>query len=118
MELIVTTTTNPDGELRTILTPLMFKAEAVVFTELVDGAASGAGWVLNRGDDGLLKSLDRLSCHDASAVAPGGEGLDRGPRRSPLLRPQSAESMERRREECVRRCGLPRELAQDRGLKS
>jgi hypothetical protein len=69
----MTTTTNPDGELRTILAPLMLKAVAVVFTELVDGAASGAGWVLNRGDDGLLNSLDRLSCHDASAVASGGE---------------------------------------------
>jgi hypothetical protein len=73
MELTMTTTTNPDGELRTILAPLMFKAVAVVLTELVDGAASGAGWVLNRGDEGLLKSLDRLSCRDASAVAPGGE---------------------------------------------
>jgi hypothetical protein len=73
MEVTMTTTTNPDGELRTILTPLMFKAVAVVFTELVDGAASGAGWVLNRRDDGLLKSLDRLSCREASAVAPGGE---------------------------------------------
>jgi hypothetical protein len=73
MEVTMTTTTNPDGELRTILALLMFKAVAVVFTELVDGAASGAGWVLNRGDEGLLKSLDRLSCRDASAVAPGGE---------------------------------------------
>ena len=69
----MTTTTNPDGELRTILTPLTFKAVAVVFTELVDGASSGDGWVLNRRDDGLLKSLGRLSCREASAVAPGGE---------------------------------------------
>ena len=38
-----------------------------LFSELVDGATSGAGaFVLNTGDAGLLGSLDKLSAADAS----------------------------------------------------
>jgi hypothetical protein len=50
----------------------VIKSVSTVFTELVDGSASNVAWVLNRDDDGLLKSLDRLSSREASEVAPGG----------------------------------------------
>jgi hypothetical protein len=40
--------------------------------ELIAGADAEAGWVLNPGDPGLLRSLDRLSAEQASAVPPGG----------------------------------------------
>jgi hypothetical protein len=44
-----------------------------VFAELVDGVtATGGGFVLNTGDDGLLTSLDRLSAADGSQSANGG----------------------------------------------
>ena len=44
-----------------------------VFSELVDGAPPGGGaFVLNSGDIGLLRSLDRLSAGDASSRAHGG----------------------------------------------
>lgn len=44
-----------------------------LFSELVNGAASGGdAYVLNSGDAGLLKSLDRLSAHDASRSINGG----------------------------------------------
>src|SRR4051812_40578113 len=42
-------------------------ALARLFSELVDGASSPAGgFVLNRGDAGLLRSLERLSAAEAS----------------------------------------------------
>jgi hypothetical protein len=44
---------------------------ARLFSELVDGAA-GEGFVLNSGDAGLLRSLDRLSAADASRSVNGG----------------------------------------------
>ena len=37
-----------------------------LFAELVDGASSDGGFMLNRGDVGLLRSLDTLSAADAS----------------------------------------------------
>ena len=40
--------------------------------ELVDGAAADSGWLLNPGDQGLLKSLERLPASAASA--PGARG--------------------------------------------
>lgn len=44
-----------------------------LFGELVDGAkAGGAGFVLNSGDAGLLRSLDQLSAADASRSIQGG----------------------------------------------
>jgi hypothetical protein len=47
----------------TTLTPALTR----LFSELVDGANSPAGaFVLNRGDVGLLQSLDNLSAADAS----------------------------------------------------
>jgi hypothetical protein len=46
---------------------------ARLFAELVDGTAgSGEAFVLNSGDHGLLRSLDRLSADDASQSANGG----------------------------------------------
>jgi hypothetical protein len=48
-------------------------ALATVFSELADGAPAGGGaFVLNSGDAGLLRSLDRLSAHDASQSSLGG----------------------------------------------
>ena len=43
-----------------------------LLSELVDGAPESGGYVLNRGDGGLLRSLDRLSASAASASTPGG----------------------------------------------
>ena len=46
----------------------------VIFRELVDGSPDPAArtYLLNRGDAGLLASLDRLSATAASAPPPGG----------------------------------------------
>src|SRR5688572_28440782 len=44
-----------------------------VFAELMDGVpAAGGAFVLNSGDVGLLRSLDKLSADDASRSANGG----------------------------------------------
>ena len=44
-----------------------------LFSELTDGAnASGGAYVLNSGDLGLLRSLDKLSAEDASGSVHGG----------------------------------------------
>ena len=48
-------------------------AFARLFSELVDGAAErGGAFVLNSGDAGLLRSLDRLTASDASRAVNGG----------------------------------------------
>lgn len=52
----------------------LLQALSVVLSELLEGTAPDAGWVLNRGDKGLLWSLDRLSARQASAMPPGGGG--------------------------------------------
>jgi hypothetical protein len=39
---------------------------ALLFSELIDGAPDNNAFVLNGGDAGLLRSLDRLSASDAS----------------------------------------------------
>ncbi|MEX2272866.1 MAG: DinB family protein [Vicinamibacterales bacterium] len=44
---------------------------AVLFSELIDGP-KGACYILNMGDEGLLKALDRLTAASASAVPRGG----------------------------------------------
>src|SRR5215813_1293426 len=46
-----------------------------LFAELVDGAPKGFAYMLNRGDPGLLHSLDQLSSSAASAVAPSGSSI-------------------------------------------
>jgi hypothetical protein len=44
--------------------------------ELLNGApSSGGAYMLNRGDVGLLASLDRLSAAAASAASPGGSSI-------------------------------------------
>ena len=44
-----------------------------LFSELVDGSSAGGGaFILNSGDAGLLRSLDRLSASDASRSSNGG----------------------------------------------
>jgi hypothetical protein len=46
---------------------------ATLFSELVIGANSGGGaFILNSGDAGLLRSLDKLSAADASSSVHGG----------------------------------------------
>jgi hypothetical protein len=45
-----------------------------LFTELIDGAGE-FGFMLNGGDPGLLRSLDRLSASAASAIAPSGSSI-------------------------------------------
>jgi hypothetical protein len=46
---------------------------AQLFVELVDGTAPGGGaFILNSGDAGLLRSLDKLSAADASQSVDGG----------------------------------------------
>lgn len=51
------------------------RALSVVLREIVDGADPKAGWLLNPGDAGLLRSLDRLSARDASVVPQGGASI-------------------------------------------
>lgn len=48
---------------------------ATLFGELVDGPPGEASYVLNRGDAGLLRSLDTLTASDASATANGGASI-------------------------------------------
>ena len=44
-----------------------------LFSELVDGASEGgAAFILNSGDAGLLRSLDRITAEDASRSVDGG----------------------------------------------
>ena len=38
-----------------------------LFAELIDGPSKSGGFMLNRGDEGLVRSLDKLSAADASA---------------------------------------------------
>jgi hypothetical protein len=46
-----------------------------LFSELVDGAPADGAYMLNRGDAGLLRSLDRLTAREASAAAAGGASI-------------------------------------------
>lgn len=50
-------------------------ALTTLFGELVEGAPASSAYVLNGGDPGLLRSLDRLSAEQASAAAPGGSSV-------------------------------------------
>jgi len=45
---------------------------ARLFSELVNGSAPDSGFILNGGDAGLLRSLDRILATDASRSANGG----------------------------------------------
>jgi len=46
-----------------------------LFEELIDGPPTSGGFMLNRGDVGLLKSLDRLSAADASKIHEDGSSI-------------------------------------------
>jgi hypothetical protein len=49
---------------------------ARLFSELVDGAVAGGGaFILNSGDAGLLRSLDKISAADASRSVNGGAAI-------------------------------------------
>ena len=50
----------------------MHASLARLFAELVDGPAADAAYMLNAGDPGLLRSLDRLSADAASRPSPAG----------------------------------------------
>jgi hypothetical protein len=46
-----------------------------LFAELIDGASESEAYMLNRGDSGLLRSLDKLSATAASAPTPHGSSI-------------------------------------------
>jgi hypothetical protein len=46
-----------------------------LFGELVDGAPTAGAYMLNRGDAGLLASLEKLTAADASRAANGGAAI-------------------------------------------
>jgi len=48
------------------------QALSTLLQELLDGSAKEACWILNPDDEGLLRSLDRLSADGASAVPRNG----------------------------------------------
>jgi len=48
---------------------------AALFAELVDGASESGGYMLNPGDAGLLRSLDRVSARAASAATKTGSSI-------------------------------------------
>ena len=50
----------------------LHKTLATLFGELVNGPAADAAWMLNSGDEGLLRSLDKLTADAASSISPGG----------------------------------------------
>jgi hypothetical protein len=50
-------------------------ALTTLFAELVDGASQPEAYMLNRGDPGLLRSLDKLSATAASATTKNGSSI-------------------------------------------
>jgi hypothetical protein len=48
---------------------------ATLFTELADGAPASGGFVLNAGDEGLLRSLDKVDAAAASAKTVTGSSI-------------------------------------------
>ena len=51
------------------------QAIGTLLAELVDGASKEGGYILNPGDEGLLRSLEKLSAADASARTPTGSSI-------------------------------------------
>jgi hypothetical protein len=51
------------------------KTLATLFSELVEGAPSSGAYMLNAGDQGLLRSLDKLSAAAASSLTPTGSSV-------------------------------------------
>jgi len=50
-------------------------AVASLYSELVNGIPESNGYILNRGDSGLIHSLDKLSASAASATNPDGASV-------------------------------------------
>jgi hypothetical protein len=48
------------------------KTLGALLRELVEGASKEGGYMLNPGDEGLLRSIEKLSASDASALTPTG----------------------------------------------
>jgi hypothetical protein len=48
---------------------------ATLFRELMEGAPASGGYMLNPGDEGLLRSLDKVSASAASAPTPTGSSI-------------------------------------------
>ena len=48
---------------------------STLFGELVNGAAKDSGYMLNAGDEGLLRALDKISAADASKLTPTGSSI-------------------------------------------
>ena len=55
-----------------MLTPALSDTFSRLFAELVHGPVPAGGFVLNTGDNGLLRALDALSADDASRAVNGG----------------------------------------------
>jgi hypothetical protein len=55
-----------------LTSPSIHASLALLFSELIDGPAPDAAYMLNGGDPGLLRSLDRLSAAAASSTPPSG----------------------------------------------
>jgi hypothetical protein len=55
-----------------IMAQTIHQSLAILFSELVDGAAADGGYMLNRGDPGLLRSLDGVTATEASTPATPG----------------------------------------------
>ena len=51
------------------------KALTTLFSELVNGASPAGAYILNAGDEGLLRSLDKLSAAAASALTLTGSSI-------------------------------------------
>ena len=51
------------------------KTLETLLAELVQGAAKDGGYMLNPGDEGLLRSLEKLSASEASALTPTGSSI-------------------------------------------
>src|SRR6187402_1339934 len=48
---------------------------STLFAELVEGAPATGGYMLNAGDEGLLRSLDKVPALAASALTPTGSSI-------------------------------------------
>ena len=55
---------------------ILHRSLETLFRKLIDGPDANAAWMLNRGDVGLLRSLDKLTASSASAApAAGGASI-------------------------------------------
>ena len=56
-------------------TSAIAKTLAMLFRELANGSSKDGGFMLNGGDQGLLRSLDKISAADASALTVTGSSI-------------------------------------------